>query len=228
MSGLLVSVRDADEARTALDSGATLIDVKEPTNGPLGRADSVVIDEVIASVGERVPVSAAMGELRDGGESPVPSRLTYVKWGIAGVPSLAELGRAWRHQLDSRSSDGPTPVAVAYVDHERAGCPDPVAVAGLAVETFGMRVFLLDTWSKDGSTLLDWIETEKLAALVMGLMCSDVRVALAGSLGEQEIDCLLPLCPDWFAVRGAACVGGRAGRIDAGRVRSLAALIASR
>ena len=39
MAGLLVSVRSADEARTALAGGATVIDVKEPERGPLGRAD---------------------------------------------------------------------------------------------------------------------------------------------------------------------------------------------
>ena len=35
--GLLVSVRSAAEAATALAGGADLIDVKEPSRGPLGR-----------------------------------------------------------------------------------------------------------------------------------------------------------------------------------------------
>ena len=32
-----------------------------------------------------------------------------------------------------------------------------------------------------------------------------VKIALAGSLGIEEIRMLLPGRPDWFAVRGAAC-----------------------
>ena len=35
---LLVSVRSAAEAEEALAGGAALIDVKEPANGPLGKA----------------------------------------------------------------------------------------------------------------------------------------------------------------------------------------------
>jgi uncharacterized protein (UPF0264 family) len=55
-----------------------------------------------------------------------------------------------------------------------------------------------------------------------------VRVALAGSLGEPEIRTLLPARPDWFAVRGAACMAGdRHGTIAAEQVRRLADLIAS-
>ena len=38
MSGLLVSVRNVEEALAALEGGASLIDVKEPSRGPLGRA----------------------------------------------------------------------------------------------------------------------------------------------------------------------------------------------
>jgi uncharacterized protein (UPF0264 family) len=54
--------------------------------------------------------------------------------------------------------------------------------------------------------------------------CRDagVRVALAGSLGVAEVEALRPLNPDWFAVRGAVCRGGRAGAINSGAVRRLA------
>ncbi|MES1213307.1 MAG: (5-formylfuran-3-yl)methyl phosphate synthase, partial [Singulisphaera sp.] len=49
-TGLLVSVRDANEARDALLGGADLIDLKEPTRGSLGRVDSAMIGEVVAQV----------------------------------------------------------------------------------------------------------------------------------------------------------------------------------
>ena len=50
-------------------------------------------------------------------------------------------------------------------------------------------------------------------------------MALAGSLGPREIGRLRELAPDWFAVRGAACAGGRAGTVNVERVRSLTALL---
>jgi uncharacterized protein (UPF0264 family) len=53
-----------------------------------------------------------------------------------------------------------------------------------------------------------------------------VQVALAGALGPAEIDRLLPLAPDWFAVRGAACRGrSRNDDIALGKVRRLSELL---
>ncbi|MBV9124193.1 MAG: hypothetical protein JO112_12620, partial [Planctomycetes bacterium] len=65
MAGLLVSVRSAVEAEAALAGGATLIDVKEPAHGSLGRALDAILEEVVACVGGQCPVSAALGELRE-------------------------------------------------------------------------------------------------------------------------------------------------------------------
>ena len=50
MTRLLVSVRSAAEAEAALTGGASVIDVKEPTRGALGRADDGVIADVIGAV----------------------------------------------------------------------------------------------------------------------------------------------------------------------------------
>ena len=53
-----------------------------------------------------------------------------------------------------------------------------------------------------------------------------VRVALAGSLGPPEIRAFLPVAPDWFAVRGAACRDGQRGaEVESNRVRDLVRLL---
>jgi uncharacterized protein (UPF0264 family) len=84
----------------------------------------------------------------------------------------------------------------------------------------------VDTWDKDGSTLTDWVEVPDLHAWRRDCLQAGVQMALAGSLGAAEIRKLLDIGPDWFAVRGAACSGGRTGTIDADRVRTLAELLA--
>ncbi len=86
MTALLVSVRSAAEAEAALAGGAALIDVKEPARGALGRADDAVIADVVRAVAGRAPVSAALGELRDGAPA-LPAGLgllSFVKCGLAG------------------------------------------------------------------------------------------------------------------------------------------------
>jgi uncharacterized protein (UPF0264 family) len=86
---------------------------------------------------------------------------------------------------------------------------------------------LLDTWDKDGSTLLDHLPLRKIAALVEHCRAAGVPVALAGSLGQDQMRMLLGLWPDWFAVRGAVCGGGRLGSVEEAKVRHLADWLAS-
>ncbi len=118
-------------------------------------------------------------------------------------------------------------MAVAYADWQRADAPPAEAVAAFAGRRPG-GVLLLDTWEKGtGRTLLDWLGVPDLARLCGRYRAAGVRVALAGSLGPAQVRQLLPLLPDWIAVRGAACAGDDRGRaVCADRVRALAGLIA--
>lgn len=228
-TGLLVSVRSAVEARAAVTGGATLIDVKEPARGSLGRADDAVIAAVIAAVGGRCPVSAALGELaEDLGAFPGPG-LSYVKWGLADCAS----GRDWRATLQQHldATEPPRVVLTAYADASLARAPDIEEVFDLAAERPD-GVLLLDTYVKKSGpngprpTLLDWLTADRVVALCRCARAARVRIALAGSLGTSEIAILRHAQPDWFAVRGAACAAGdRGGAIDAERVAALAALV---
>jgi len=217
---LLVSVRSAAEARAALAGGADLIDVKEPSRGPLGPADPEEIREVLAAVGGRVPVSAALGEWLVWSDRPVPDGLEYAKWGLAELREL----QAWAVGLIRKSTCARCPVLAAYADFRRARSPEPEWLVGAAIR-FQFPAFLIDTAVKDGSTLLDWIAPAALARMRFDLADAGVKVALAGSLDEAAIRRLAPLAPDWFAVRGATCVGGRNGTVCADRVRQLRAVI---
>jgi (5-formylfuran-3-yl)methyl phosphate synthase len=232
MTQLLVSVRSAVEAEAALRGGAALIDVKEPSHGALGRASAATLADVVRAVARRCPVSAALGELlEDAGEvwPPQDVPLTLVKWGLAGY--AAHSAAVWRselwlavrglteHQPNCRA------VAVAYADWRRARAPRPEEVCDFARE-HATGAFLIDTWEKDGSTLLDGLSLTEIERLRERCRAAGVPVALAGSLGPAEIQTLLPLRPDWFAVRGAVCQGRQRGAaIDEGKVRQLADLL---
>jgi len=221
---LLVSVRSAAEAETALAGGAHFIDIKEPLRGALGRADDAVITAIVRSVGGRVPVSAALGELADRPRLYAGSGLNYVKWGLAGLGN----GFDWRQRLETVARTAKTlVVATAYADWQRATAPPPDAVLSFVSER-GWPAILLDTWGKDGSTLLDWMKTEEVEEFCARCRAAEVRVALAGSLGPGQLPMLFSARPDWFAIRGAACVDGRRGGvIDAGAVRKLVDLLGS-
>jgi uncharacterized protein (UPF0264 family) len=221
MAGLLVSVRSAAEAHAAIAGGVTVLDVKEPDRGPLGRADLEVWAGVARLAPAGMPVSVALGELREWDEQPPPRAeswvgITYRKLGLAGsgpegTTAWAALRHAW--------GPGPRWVAVSYADWIEANAPSPDGVLDMAIAAPDCAGVLVDTWSKSRQSPIDltwapWVERARKASRF---------VALAGGLDEQAIVRLAPLNPHVFAVRGSACHRGlRTETIDPARVASLA------
>jgi uncharacterized protein (UPF0264 family) len=225
---LLVSVRSAIEAETAVAGGAAIIDVKEPSRGPLGRADCSTWHEVRSVVPGSIPVTVALGELKEW-LSPDHVALSAASWrGIALYKiGLSHAGPDWRDQwneirpcLDDRWGASPARVAVVYLDWGRAQAPDPDAVVRAALEARDCQGVLFDTWDKSRRTRFDLSWRRHIASV----RDSGRFVALAGSLDAEAIRRLRPLDPEVFAVRGAACrAGERGGVIDRQRVAELVA-----
>jgi hypothetical protein len=84
----------------------------------------------------------------------------------------------------------------------------------------GADALLLDTCVKDGRTLLDHAPLARLAALSAAARAAGLLFAVAGSLDLASIERVADLA-DVVGVRGAACLGGREGRVDAARVGEL-------
>src|SRR5438093_1517849 len=98
MTGLLVSVRNAVEAETALAGGADIIDVKEPRRGPLGPADPRVWDAIHRALDGRAVTSAALGELLfDPVEqlAPLAIGFRFAKIGLAGCGNQSRWLDRW-------------------------------------------------------------------------------------------------------------------------------------
>jgi uncharacterized protein (UPF0264 family) len=229
MSGLVVSVRNAAEARIALDGGAALIDVKEPTEGSLGRAAPTVLASVLEIVAGNRPVSAAMGELIDWSETELPQdvgRLAYLKWGLSNCPP-DWAARLTHLRTRIEGSSACQLVVTAYADWRRANAPPPRDVCHLAIQTRA-KAFLLDTWNKDGTSLSDWVLPAEVLELRQQCRAAGVLVVLAGGLALRNIRELSYIQPDLFAVRGAVCLGGRRdGELDTERVRSLVTFLSA-
>jgi len=224
MPRLLVSVRSIEEADEALAGGAQVIDVKEPSAGPLGKAPDSVCRAILWLVAGRRPVSAAMGEMVDAELPSAACRLQFVKWGLANW-APCKRRRANAVELSAALSlrhPHCTPVFVAYADHAAANSPPVKEVAQWCIRE-RMPVLMIDTFSKTGKTLLDWLSLEQLSSIARRCGAGGVRLALAGSLDAYEINALKSLLVEWIGVRGAACRGGKRGsKIDRRRVARLA------
>ena len=235
MTRLLVSVRDAAEARIALDAGAHLIDVKEPRRGSLGAADSGTIADVIRAVAGRAPVSAALGELlsvdlmlrmrnRHAGHDDYTG-LTYAKLGLAGCATVSDWGSQWERAIRALPP-GVGSVAVVYADWRAAGAPCPGDVLSEATR-LRCRALLIDTFDKASGDLFTHWPIGELASFIAEVREAGLLVVLAGSLSVATISLALRLAPDLIAVRGAACLGSRSGGIDGALVRDLVDLVST-
>jgi len=225
---LLVSVRSTEEAQLALAGGASILDVKEPEQGPLGRASFATWRAIRRIVSPEIPLSVALGELHEWREAassaPLDSfdGLSYRKLG------LARSGPSWRRDWRAIRDPAPEPacrwIAVAYADWRLAEAPNPDAVLDAALDAPDIAGVLLDTWTKTGPAWLasdwrSWADRVKAAGLTL---------AVAGGLTRETIPGLHVLDPDIVAVRGAACEDGDRRRgIDPRRVAELAAIVHS-
>ena len=215
---LLVSVRNALEAKAALAGGADIIDAKEPLNGPLGPVEPETLRAIAAAVGGAAPVSIALG---DAGRDDVSAELltaatdvAFVKIGFGG--SVGAVRGPW--SLVRRPC--PALVVVAYADYEAADAPSPDALIDVADQMRATGI-LLDTYDKAGSGLTALMTPQALKTFVSRARSCGLSVALAGKLTAGDVDRVCEAAPDIVGFRGAACDGGRRGAVSSDRVREI-------
>jgi (5-formylfuran-3-yl)methyl phosphate synthase len=212
---LLVSIRNSQELAAALQGGADIIDVKEPANGPLGMADLATIAEIAKQVAARSPnavFSVALGELTDWFDRPtrtaLPASVRWAKLGFAGCRTIANWETRWnrvRREFDTARGTPYQWVAVAYADYRNADAPKPMDVLMAAVEQ-GCAAFLLDTFDKADTALLDWMSPYELPSLLRLADELQMPVALAGRLEQSDLDWVCDLEPAIIGVRSAVCL----------------------
>lgn len=205
---LLVSVANAADASAAVDGGADIIDAKDPARGALGPVSPRTLAAIIASVGGRRPISAALG---DGAVAPVGSlaRVAFAKLDIGSVEPYA-----------SEASTEVSGCAIVFAAYADRCWHDVIAVA----ERCGACGVLLDTSDKSGPGLFRLIDEDALGQWVETAHAAGLTAALAGRLTVEDLPRAAALGADIAGVRGAACEGGRGGRVSAERVRALASV----
>ncbi len=226
---LLVSVRDEAEARAALAGGADIVDAKEPDAGPLGPVALDVMRAIRAAAG-RATLSAALGDATDqaavahDAAAYAKAGATFVKFGFAGISDIATVGRLLQAARGA-GFVGAAIVAVGYADAERVGSITPAALIDVAAWS-GVRGVLLDTAVKSGPGIRDLMTARGLAAWVRSARHAGLLAAVAGKLTGLDLPFVQDIGAHIAGVRGAACDGGRMGRVSAERVRQLRARIA--
>lgn len=230
MARLLVSVMDVDEALAALSGGADVVDTKDPRTGALGALTDDAVRTIRAALPAGTPLSVALGDAADvattrtRAAAAAEQGAAFAKIGFAGVSDE----RAVRVHLDAAraaasSAGGDTGVvAVAYADADRVGAAPAARILAAAAGS-AARGILLDTACKDAPGLFGSWDEDAIRAWIDEAHAANLLVAMAGRLDETAVARAAALGADIVGARGAACEGGRLGRVSVARVRVLVA-----
>ena len=210
---LMVSVQNLPEALEALRGGADIVDIKNLQEALVGSAHPMVAKEVRAIAPPEKHVSITLGV--------VPNQ--------AGTVAMACYAAAQLHATSVKVGFMKTDYALAVVvlrECKRAleGSEtkligslfaDNPLYGGLdARQTVAMCKegrcdgFLVDTLTKDGRNLFDFIPERELRGMVMEGKEAGMSTALSGHLRLQDLDALARCNPDIVGVRGAVCQKG--------------------
>jgi uncharacterized protein (UPF0264 family) len=226
---LLVSVLDHQEAAAALAGNADIIDAKDPASGALGAVSIPALRDICSAARDAHLVTAALGDADDERATEdmawayAGAGARLVKVGFAGITNVertASLLTAAVRGAAAGSGGRCGVVAVAYADAHCVASLTPGALTKAAVRA-GTAGVLLDTANKHGPGLRNLLSQRALTSWISNAHEAGLLVAVAGRLLADDLGFVRDAGADIAGVRGAACEGGRTGRVTTEHVRQL-------
>jgi hypothetical protein len=213
---LMVSVQNLTEALEALKGGADIVDVKNLQEALVGSAHPRVVKEVRDAVPMEIHASVTLGVVPDQVGTVAMAvytagvlRATSVKVGFMKTEYEAarETLLASREALEGFETKL---IGSLFADNPLHDGLDPHLMVRLAREG-QCDGFLIDTLTKDGRNLFDFIPENELREMVFEGKELGMSTALSGHLRIENLDELARINPDIVGVRGAVCQKGDRG-----------------
>lgn len=212
MARVLISVRNVDEAKIALNAGVDLIDLKDPDKAAMGMIDLSLVSQIQKALPSDLRLSMACGELCDMPTLPefFPRGISFYKFGLSDCKSSGNWVKnllGLKEQVRSLNNSAFI-VPVLYGDYLNAKSLNPFMILELLCD-HSFHAIMIDTWLKDGSSVLDWVSIDELLKIQNMCKAKNIKFALAGSLNLSRTTRLFQegVIPAWFGYRGAACTG---------------------
>ena len=210
---LMVSVQNLQEALQALKGGADIVDVKNLEEALVGSAHPWVVKEVREAVPPEHHASVTLGVVPNQVGTVAMAvytagqlNATSVKVGFMATEyDLAvEILRASRKALEGSDTKL---IGSLFADNPLFSGLEPRYMVDLAKDG-ECHGFLIDTLSKDGRNLFDFMPEEELREMVLRGKEIGLSTALSGHLRIEDLDELARINPDIVGVRGAVCEKG--------------------
>lgn len=223
MTQLLISVTSVDEARLALENGADIIDLKDPSAGALGALPLVKIQAVVDYVNGVKPVSATIGDLPLQPDlilqqvtQLVNAKVDIIKIGFFETDDYQPCLDA----LLALTQKGIKLIAVLFAEH---AYPAELVVA---IKRAGFIGIMLDTANKNGLTLLDHYSEAQRKSFSESILSLDLTFGLAGSLRLEHVAIVKEMHPTYMGFRGGVCADNqRKLSLDADKIKVIRSVL---
>ena len=210
---LMVSVQNLAEALEALKGGADIVDVKNLQEALVGSAHPRVVKEIRDAVPLENHASVTLGV--------VPNQVGTVAMAVytAGVLKATSVKVGFMNNEYDAAVETLLAAREALVgfDTKLIGSlfADNILYEGLDAHCMVRLAkdgqcdgFLIDTLTKDGRNLFDFLPENELRQMVLEGKELGMSTALSGHLRIEDLDELARINPDIVGVRGAVCQKG--------------------
>ena len=210
---LMVSVQNLAEALEALAGGADIVDVKNLQEALVGSAHPHVVREVRKAVPAEHHASVTLGVVPDQAGTVAMAvytagllDATSVKVGFmkSDYDTAVEVLQESRRALEGFDTKL---IGSLFADNQLYDGLDPREMIRLATDG-ECDGFLVDTLTKDGRNLFDFLSEDELRGMVYEGKQLGMSTALSGHLKIDDLDELSRINPDIVGVRGAVCNKG--------------------
>ncbi len=214
---LMVSVQNVEEALEAERGGADVVDVKNLQEALVGSGHPLVVQQVRAQIPVEKHVSVTLGVVP--GQPGTVAMAAYaaavldatsVKVGFCKTDyaTAVETLRQSRRAMEGFNTKL---IGSLFADNTLYDGLDPYLMVQLAKEG-ECDGFLIDTLTKDGRNLFDFIPEADLREMVLQGKQLGLSTSLSGHLRIEDLDELARINPDIVGVRGAVCSKGERDR----------------
>ena len=211
---LMVSVQNVSEALEAEQGGADVVDVKNLQEALVGSGHPNIVRDVRSLIPVEKHVSVTLGVVPNqpgtvamAAYAAASLNATSVKVGFqqADYATAVEVLKQSREAMEGFNTKL---IGSLFADNLLYdGGLDPRLMIQLAKDG-ECDGFLIDTLTKDGRNLFDFIPEAELREMVLHGKELGLSTSLSGHLKLQDLDELARINPDIVGVRGAVCASG--------------------
>jgi (5-formylfuran-3-yl)methyl phosphate synthase len=202
MTQLLISVTNIAEAKIALENGADIIDMKDPSVGALGALPIAVITSIVTFVNKQKLTSATIGDQPMQPDLLVQRVAEVAKTNVDFIKIGFSEASNYQPCLDALQCDTQTGVKLIAVLFAEYTYPSNIIVT---IKNAGFIGVMIDTANKNGLTLMDYHSESYVKNLSQNVLELGLSFGLAGSLKIQHIETLKKFNATYMGFRGGVC-----------------------